>query len=356
MARPLQDFHVRARPCQIWSRFSCSPSFPFERCSGGDDSFRMVILESRDTRLVKVTTHEKKYCRTSSDKLMNMSAATLLGALDPAAVESASSPSEIAVLVTLACLRAHGGTSLPSSLSTLASRSMNFGSSEAIFAPVVMGDTIILHLRVNGGPIHKLSISSSRFVVGSEREIHPGGVVQRLGAWNVALFELTARIETHLIFRALPFLRPACHVASPLELPPPILHQQVLSCLDWNGLASVAGTAASGRDAARVVVMARPLHLRRRPLPRDTAGQHHGGWWWTPQEPLGLGRRTLVPVWHDPIQPLVPDGMRQLFGPEMDPRRWRTPAELFQGRIFTEGRGAVTGGLGFGPGGTGDFR
>lgn len=183
-----------------------------------------------------------------------------------------------------------------------------------LFHPINFGDHLILHVRCGDSPtLLKLSLSPHRFVLlAGQTPPHGQVLFQPLGPlFNVRFDEAACRIETHLVFAALPSLRPPAHVANPfVDLPTPLM-QYVLEFLTAAALKAAAGSHQAGLAECREQWRSRPARLRRLPEPQRfplAPDGFNGGYagFDVLRMPFPY---PLGPIGFDPFQPRVPDGL-----------------------------------------------
>ena len=123
---------------------------------------------------------------------------------------------------------------------------------------------LICHVRRGGrSTIHRLAVDVHRFALDPASSVPPAGEdVYRLGRWDCRVGALAARLETHLLFRAVPALRPPMLVAELMDLSAPLLQKGVLACLDLRSLATAAGACHDLLAACRESFYRRPASVR----------------------------------------------------------------------------------------------
>jgi len=187
-----------------------------------------------------------------------------------------------------------------------------------LFHPVDFGECLVLHVRRGDSPnILKLSLLPNRFVLLAGDSPNSGqAMFQPIGSlFNVRFDEAICRIETHLIFAAMPSLRPPAHVANPFaDLPPPIV-QMILALLSASDLREAAGTSRVGRRVCSEQWRSRPPHLRllsntsKPSLPPRGVNVSRAGF----ELPWGAFPHSLRTPVLDPYQPRVNDGLNDEF-------------------------------------------
>jgi len=216
-------------------------------------------------------------------------------------------------------------------------RSKKIDSEIKFYALAFSSDLLILHAKSNIEPhkIHKLNIKVSSFVLPPQARLPANVLLQPIGAHLVRLDKLVLRVETQLLFRVAPALRPTAHVGTdPGELPPPLL-RLIFSFLDADTLRHTARTGCRALvPACREAYFRLPLHRRRARQANLQSAEHvfsyvpflpwaHGpGSPYGPPFPWahGPGIPSYGPGVIDPLMPQVPDGLvgarpRALPGP-----------------------------------------
>jgi len=233
----------------------------------------------------------------------------------------AKTPSAMLADLAHAIFLAHGfevnETGTPSSMS---GRTFVHASSDIryLFHPIDFGDCLVLHVRCGNSPkILKLSLLPNHFVLLVGDSPNSGqALFQPLGSlFNVRFDEAICRIETHLIFAAVPSLRPPAHVANPFaDLPPPIV-QAILALLSTPDLRAAAGTSRVGRTVCSEQWRSRPPHLRLTTntlnpcLPPRGVNVSRAGF----ELPWGAFPDSLRTPVFDPYQPKINDGLNDEF-------------------------------------------
>lgn len=153
-------------------------------------------------------------------------------------------------------------------------------------------DLILINLKSVGAPkVYTLSMKAERLDDQS----------------SIAIYTLERMVESRLLYNAVPEARPCHHVATPLDLPGPLL-QSSLAFVDFLPLSRCAAVCRTFVAESRQQLRGRPPHLRVAPQPPRQPPT------WEIELPYG---RPVTQAWpfrghlpfQDPLLPVVNDGL-----------------------------------------------